>query len=293
MEAKRSIGGTKRFPRDIKWQTVEKREEENWTWKQAQAWVKKTYNIDVKENTMRTWRLWYNMKLQGFDGHSSAENHNAAKRWDTIEDKELKFGVKLGLTNQQIVECMNEDENLNNRVYTMRSIVHRKQRLGLSKTQDRPKAVERAKNFLPKDQELIQYINNNRIEVKCVECGHIKITGLNNILANNGCPMCIQTPYSYQEVYVIEFPSFGNPSVKVGISSDYLEKRKYNFPEHTTVAVYKTTFKEAREIEILITEIFGEYRTTPPELHKNGSTECYDISITNKINKTIKEQLYG
>ena len=82
---------------------------------------------------------------------------------------------------------------------------------------------------------------------------------------------------------------------KKKIKDNYIVRTKKRILRETadSEAKYKTTFKEAREIEILITEIFGEYRTTPPELHNNGSTECYDISITNKINKTIKEELYG
>lgn len=295
MLAKESLLGTKRYPRKIKWETIKKQDEEGWTLVQVDAWLKKTYNMDIPESTIIQWKYEYKALQKGILGPSSAEQRTAKrKHWTALEDNELRCGVELGLSNQQIAECMNEDEELNNRIYTLGSIIQRRHRLGLSKEIKHNKGAEqRAKDLLRKDQKLLEYINCNTIKVKCNTCTHEWFVAMQNIRKKYGCPMCVLPPNSYYELYVIEFPNFGNPSVKVGISIDYYNKRQKAFPKHKVIEVYETTFQKAKEIENLIMKQYGIYRTTPPELLNNGGTECYDISMTNKINKTIKEQLYG
>jgi len=294
MEAKKSLLGTKRYPREIKWKAVEKRNEEGWSWLELIKWLKETYDMDIPRKTAANWGYEYNMKQKGILGGSSAERSNKRKNWDAIEDNELRRRVGLGLTNGEIVESMNEDEELNNRFYTLGSIVQRKHRLGLSKEIKHNKGAEqRAKDLLRKDQKLLQYTNCNTIKVKCNTCSHEWFIEMQNLVLEKGCPACILPPNSYHEIYVIEFYNFGNPSVKVGISADYCNKRKKCFPEHKVIEVHKTTFKKAKEIENLIKEQYGIYRTTPPELQGNGMTECYDISMTNEVDKIIKEQLNG
>jgi hypothetical protein len=295
MEAKKSLLGTKRYPRKIKWEAVKKKDEEGWTSVEVSVWLKEIYDMDVPESTINQWKHEYKMLQNGILGSSSAEKRTTIrKKWDALEDNELKNGVALGLSNEQIAECMNEDQELNNRIYTLGSIIQRKHRLGLSKEIKHNKGSEqRAKDLLRKDQKLLQYINCNNIKVKCNTCSHEWMQAMQSIIQENGCPMCILPPNSYYELYVIEFPNFGNPSVKVGISIDYYNKRQKAFPEHKLIELYKITFQKANKIEKLIMKQYGIYRTTPPELHKNGSTECYDISMTNKINKTIKEKLHG
>ena len=294
MEAKNSLLGTKRYPRKIKWEAVKKKDEEGWTWVKVGVWLKETYDMDVPSSTLGQWKHEYKMLQKGMLGTSSAETPNKRKNWDAIEDNELRRGVGLGLSNEQIAECMNEDEELNNRIYTLGSIIQRRHRLGLSKEIKHNKGAEqRAKDLLRKDQKLLQYTNCNTIKIKCNTCSHEWFIEMQNLRLESGCPMCILPPNSYYELYVIEFLNFGNASVKVGISADYYNKRRKTFPEHKLIEVYKTTFQQAKDLESLIKEEYGIYRTTPPELHNNGSTECYDISMTNEIKKLIKEQLYG
>lgn len=297
MEAKRSKTGNKRYPREMKRKIVEKREEKNWTWKETQTWVKKTFNEDIPYGTINTWASWYKYEKAGITGGSSAEVPNGNCKWNQHEIQELKLGIELGLTAQEIAECMNEDEELNYRRYTVRSIEAKKLREGWTKGIVWPERVEQketAKELLKEiNMSLVKYRSAMNVEVKCNKCGYQWVRTLNTIKQKSGCPTCILPPNSYHEVYVIEFCNFGNPSVKVGISADYYNMRRKGFPEHKVIEVYPTTFKEAVEIENLTKEKYGIYRTTPPELQGNGMTECYDISQTELINETIKEQLYG
>lgn len=296
MEANRSIMGTKRYSREMKRRAVEKREENNWTWKETQDWVKKTFNQDIPYNSIIKWASWYKEEKLGLTG-SSSKKANGKRKWNQHELQELKRGVDLGLSNYEIALCMEEDPELNYRTYTVRSIISAKCKRGWTKEIYHPSSIgkkETAKELLKEmNMSLVEYTNAHHLEVKCDKCGHQWVRMLKTIKKKSGCPQCVLPPSSYHEVYLIEFPTFGNPSVKVGISADYYSMRSKSFPEHKLIEVYPTTFKKAVEIENLIKEQYGIYRTTPPELHNNGATECYDISQTEIINKTIKEQLYG
>jgi predicted Zn-ribbon and HTH transcriptional regulator len=298
MEAKRSKTGNKRYSREMKRRAVEKREENNWTWKETQAWVKKTFNQDIPYGSIIKWAGWYTDEKLGVTGGSSAEIPNGKNpNWNQHEIQELKLGIELGLTAQEIAECMNEDEELNYRRYTVRGIEAKKLREGLTKELPHPNSIGKKETVEEQleqmEMSLVKYRSALNVEVKCNKCGYQWVRGQNNIKNKAGCPTCILPPNSYHEVYVIEFCNFGNPSVKVGISADYYSMRRKSFPEHKVIEVYPTTFKEAKEIENLTKEKYGIYRTTPPELQGNGITECYDISQTELINETIKEQLYG
>ena len=66
MEANRSKFGTKRHSREMKRRAVEKREENNWTWKETQTWVKKTFNQDYK---------LHNVYLNGREPHRDGSFH--------------------------------------------------------------------------------------------------------------------------------------------------------------------------------------------------------------------------
>ena len=296
MEAKRSMTGTRRISREIKRAAVEKRLSENITWQEVVNWIYKTYKIRVAIGSTTSWTSWYREDQEGRGSHSSAEQNNGTKWWVPEEDAEVKLGDELGLTAYQIADCMNEDSELNYRNYTTCSIECRRRKLGLVKNihcAGRDKMILECKKLLMEvQQSLVEYNNAHRIRVKCNQCDYEWIKQHQHLPRKTGCPICITPPNSYQELYMIEFPNFGNPSVKSGISKDYWNSRRKTFPKHTTVEVYQTTFKAARELEILIAEKFGEYRTTPPELEGNGITECYDISQTEEINKLIKEQLH-
>jgi len=297
MEAKRSKTGLKRYPREMKRRVADRRVDNNLSLKKTQAWAKKEYGEIINLSTIGSWTEWRRAEKLGLTGGSSAEVHNSRKAWNEQELQELKLGVELGLTNEQIAQCMEEDPDLNYRKYTSASISMMKTRKGLTKNinwEKSTQAEQRAKDLLKEmEMSLVHYRNSHQIKVKCDKCGSILVKTLDHLRTRRRCSMCIIPPNSYHEIYVIEFYNFGNPSVKVGISADYYNKRRKSFPEHKVIEVYKTTFKKAKEIENLIKEQYGIYRTTPPELHNNGSTECYDISQTELIDETIKEQLYG
>ena len=300
MEAKRSKTGNKRYPREVKRRCIDYKIDKNLSYKKLQTWIKKEYGETVNLSTLRIWKLWHKNEKLGVTGGSSAEVLNAKNpNWNQHELRELKLGVELGLTDSQIAQCMEEDLELNYRKYTAGSISNVKSRHGLTKNTKHLALAKSEAKQLAKDlteemgMTLLEYKNAHRVLVKCNKCDYQWVRSLNTIKRKIGCPTCILPPSSYHEIYVIVFYNFGNPSVKVGITVDYYNKRRKDFPEHKVIEVYPTTFKEAVEIENLIKEKYGIYRTTPPELHNNGATECYDISQTEIINKAIKEQLYG
>lgn len=299
MEAKKSMAGRIIIPRHIKRAAIKKLLSENM--KQGQEfvdWVYETYQIKISAKIISSWLTWYREDQEGRSASSSVSPSSSGRPSGTVwwipeEDAEVTHGFELGLSSYQIAECMSEDEELNYRNYTTGSINSRKSILGLRKYPKPPNntVIEKTRKLLLEaGQTLVEYTSARRIRVKCNKCDHEWIKTFH--LPIRGCPTCLIPPNSYYEVYLIEFSNFGNPSVKLGISADYWNSRRKTFPEHTTVEVYQTTFQKAIEIEILVAEKFGEYRTSPPELHKNGITECYDISQTEEINKLIKEQLH-
>lgn len=298
MEVK-NANGSIAIPKHIKIKAVEKKRSENITWREVTEWLYKEYDLNMSPEHCRTLSIWYDDLKE-----NRLDKSKKPSWWTAYEEKLLLECVEAGLTRKQIVEFMADTPELTSRNYSDRAISSKLSRMNirLNKTKynkgDNLKRQQKAKEkceelIADKPMTILKYINANCITVQCDNCGHIWKTLSVNILHGYGCSTCILPPNSYHEVYLIEFPNFGNASVKVGISADYWNSRKKSFPNHTTVEVYETTFKKAKEIETFIAEKFEEYRTTPPELHDNGSTECYDISQTEKINKTIKEQLYG
>jgi len=289
--------GNIRYSRKFKQMVVEKRNKEDWNWRQAHNWVIQEYGIDIKYKTIKTWSVWYKDYSVCPASFSSANTSKVSRPppWRQREFEEVQSGIEIGLSYREIAECMNEDSDINSRYYTATGIASALARKGLNKPYNSTAIdIQECKDLL-KDagQSLVELKSTHHIKVKCNQCEYEWVKGFMNIKNRVGCIMCVIPPNSYHEVYIIEFYTFGNPSVKVGISVDYYNKRRENFPEHKVIAVYKTTYKKAKELENLIKEQYGIYRTTPPELQGNGMTECYDISMTNEINKIIKEQLNG
>jgi hypothetical protein len=289
--------GNIRYSKKFKQIVVEKKHKENWSWRQVRSWVIQEYGITIHYKTMTCWQTWYDDSSVCPASFSSANTSKVSRPppWRQWELEEVQSGKEIGLSYREIAECMNEDSELNPRHYTPNGIASALARKDLNKSYNSTAIdIQECKDLL-KDvgQSLVELKSTHCIKVKCDNCGYEWVKGFTNIKKKIGCSMCIIPPNSYHEVYVIEFYTFGNPSVKVGISVDYYNKRRESFPEHKVIAVYKTTYKKAKELENLIKEQYGIYRTTPPELQGNGMTECYDISMTNEINKIIKEQLYG
>ena len=106
----------------------------------------------------------------------SAKQNGRAKNWQPKEDVVLKQGIELGLTPSMIADCMNEDDELNYRHYTDRSIVNRKSRLGLTNPVNwafKAETILRCKKLLMEaGQSLVDYNNAHNITVKCNKCNH-------------------------------------------------------------------------------------------------------------------------
>ena len=103
MEVKKSIGGQKRYSREFKRLAVEKRRNENWTWKETIKWIEVEYNIKVPLGTVGKWGTWYTEDQEGRVGKSSSSTKNdGAKRWQPEEDDVLKECTEFGLTNNEI-----------------------------------------------------------------------------------------------------------------------------------------------------------------------------------------------
>ena len=123
---------------------------------------------------------------------NSAKQNSRAKNWQPKEDVVLKQGIELGLTPSMIADCMNEDDELNYRHYTDRSIVNRKSRLGLTNPvfsdKYRNETILRCKKLLMEEgKSLVDYNNANYMTVKCNKCNH---EWERHTLKKRGCPKC-------------------------------------------------------------------------------------------------------
>ena len=214
--------------------------------------------------------------------------------WTQEEDEFMLQLTNEGYIIADICKAMNEAFSY--RQYTYDSVKKRRQRLGKAiftkpnnpanyKT-TREDMIEEVAGILAKNSlTLIEYRNDSFIFVKCEKCGEVSKKIKPNI--GLGCKYCIKKPGDPEDLYLIEFPDFDYSSTKIGISYDY-ECRKITFPPHTKIKVYPLTYAKAKRIEDTIKEEFKEYRTDPHELFKNGSTECFDISLTQKIKERIE-----
>ena len=214
--------------------------------------------------------------------------------WTQEEDELMLQLTDEGYIIADICEVMNEAFSY--RQYTYDSVKKRRQRLGKTlyrrrnnpanyKTTREDRIEEVAKILAKKNLTLIEYQTDSFIFVKCEKCGEVSKKISPNL--HTGCKYCIKKPGEPEDLYLIEFPDFDYSSTKIGISANY-EYRKITFPSHTKIKVYHLTYAKAKRIEDIIKEEFKEYRTDPHELFKNGSTECFDISLTQKIKERIE-----
>jgi len=258
-------------------------------------WIKETHGIEIHTGTVYNWRQWAKRERKGANPEIGWADTigTAGKRWTPIEDAWLTEYFGQNLTNLQIVEEMQKNPELNFRKYTKGSIECRKARLGLKRNNksSSPETRDRMKQLLKEQNKtLINYNNALSIEVKCNHCDHQFFVSTSNIEDKYRCPVCALNPEVSQDIYIIEFPAFLDPSVKVGRTRDF-DMRAKEFPSYKFVARYGTDLKTADACEKFISEQYGLYKTYPNELHLNGITECYDISMTDQIHKSVKEFL--
>ena len=162
-----------------------------------------------------------------------ATQNRKSKNWQPEEDIELRLAQEIGLTVAQTVESMNEDDELNYRCYTRRSIEARRMTLRLGKS--RPSTLVNSKDIIMArkeslkevDQTLVEYSNALSITVKCNKCNHEWEKSTTNI--NNGCPNCSRTfvggmPSGPEPalVYLLIFPEWNKCKIgysEIGVSS--------------------------------------------------------------------------
>ena len=305
MEYEVSPIGTKLVPVKYKNEAVEKKYSTGMTWKETADWFNKKYNTELKHCHFSNWGYEYRRKQLGIVGESGKQA-GGGKRWIQAEIDFLTEAWEMDLTLDEIAILMNETPEFEGfRHYTTRSLINKLCHLGLKGkynfTAD-PKHVEKMKQIVEeRGYKMVKFVNSHHIVVECNDCGLVSKKTSDSLVKSN-CAGCVESPSSYQEVYLIEFPDFDYPSVKVGISYNFHDKsksysRSKDFPDHKLIALYETNYTTAREIEMLIKEEYGIYSTDPHELQYgngySGSTECYDISQAEAIKETIEERLNG
>ena len=106
-----------------------------------------------------------NERLKGIQ-LASAKQNGKAKWWKPEEDTALKLAQELGLTVAQTVECMNEDDELNYRCYTINSIEMRRVKLKLGKTKkwlSNDGAIMSCKKLLKKVDEIADISDSDKV----------------------------------------------------------------------------------------------------------------------------------
>ena len=161
----------------------------------------------------------------------SAKQNGKGKYWQPKEDAALMLAKEIGLTVTQTVDCMNEDPELNYRVYTRRSIDARRLRLKLGGSQKRKlddDSIMSCKKLLMKaEQSLVNYSNSHHITVKCNQCNHEWVKQSRN--CTQGCPKCSnkfvgKMPIGLEPalVYLLIFPEWDKCKIgycEIGVSS--------------------------------------------------------------------------
>lgn len=299
MELEKLPGGRLVYPDEGKKIVVKRKYEKNITWQEAAAWVNEKWEWNITDKQASTWASEYRAKEEGVG--TTGVMGRGGRRWTEAESDFLREAYSLNLPARDIAMLMNETPEFEGiRNYTTRGIIVRAQRMGLKQNpniirKDTKTKEDYEKRLASEGFTLLEYKGASYYRTKCNTCGLEKIGC--KISKKHSCIGCIEMPYSYHEIYLLKFSDFDYPSVKVGRSSDYHEKRKKGFPSHELIELWETNFTTAVAIEELIKEKYGIYSTDPHELQYgngySGSTECYDISQLEAIKETIKEKLNG
>lgn len=298
MELEKLPGGRLVYPDEGKKILVKRKYEKNITWKEAADWANEKWGWNITNKQASTWASEYRAKQEGL-GATKGQGRGG-RWWTEAESDFLREAYSLNLPVKDIAMLMNETPEFEGiRNYTTRGIIVRAQRMGLKKytiRKDTKTKEDYEKRLASEGFTLLEYKGASYYRTKCNTCGLEKIGC--KISKKHSCIGCIEMPYSYHEIYLLKFSDFDYPSVKVGRSSDYHEKRKKGFPSHELIELWETNFTTAVAIEELINKEFKKYKTHPHELQfgttaYSGSTECYDISQLEAIKETIEEKLNG
>jgi hypothetical protein len=215
-------------------------------------------------------------------------------RWSPEEDKLLKTLYLEGISVGDIAKSMKQ-EFPNRRKYSWGTCDNRIMWLNLANRDHSKRSNMIVDTAILQSRchprlKVLKADNGYNVIVECLDCNS-QLRRFTNTL-HQKCGTCENSPDTPQDLYLIEFPDFDYPSVKIGISRDYYSLRSKDLPPHNPVLVKHTIFKYAGTIEEVIKKEFEKYRTNPHELFYNGSTECFDISVTKNIKNRI-EELHG
>jgi len=299
MELEKLPSGRLVYPYKGKEIVVKRKYEKNITWQETADWVNKKWGWNITEDIARCWGSEYRAKQEGV---GPIKGNSRRRNWTEAESDFLREAYSLNLPSKDIAMLMNETPEFEGiREYTTRGIIVRAQRMGLKHNpntirKDTKTKEDYEKRLAYEGFTLLEYKGASYYKIKCNTCGFEK-RGC-KISMKHSCLGCAEMPYSYHEVYLLKFSDFDYPSVKVGRTSGYHEKRKRQFPSHELIELWETNFVTAVTIEELINKEFKKYKTHPHELRfgtssYGGSSECYDISQLEAIKETIEERLNG
>ena len=232
---------------------------------------------------------------------ASASKNGKAKKWQAKEDIELRLAHELGLTVAQTVECMNEDDELNYRHYTRRSIECRRIRLRLGKSKTwlmDDGSIESCKKLLKKvEQTLVEYSNATTVTVRCNKCNHEWVKMASTCL--NPCPKCSnkfvgKMPIGLEPalVYLLIFPEWDKCKIgycEIGVSSSPEEaihrtskRRGYPYP-YTILAYDLSTKTDAGILEQNLLNDTMESKSYIEKQEFDGYTEFRNIKVLKQL----------
>lgn len=231
----------------------------------------------------------------------SAKQNGKAIRWQPIEDASLMLAKEIGLTVPQTVDCMNEDPELNYRVYTIRSIDARRLRLKLGGSHKRKlndDSIMSCKKLLMKaEQSLVNYSNSHHITVKCNQCNHEWVKQSRN--CTKGCPKCsnkfvggLPTGPEPALVYLLAFPEWdkckpGYTKIENSLSPEeaiHKTSKNRNYPYPYTIVAYDLSTKtEAGILEQTLLKDTFDSRSFIETQEFDGHTEFRNIKVLKQL----------
>jgi translation initiation factor 2 beta subunit (eIF-2beta)/eIF-5 len=232
---------------------------------------------------------------------ASASKNAKSKNWQPEEDIELRLAQEIGLTIAQTVECMNEDDKLNYRCYTRRSIEARRIRLKLGKPikslMDEGSAMSNKYILKEVDQTLVEYFNALSMIVRCNKCNYEWVKEARAL--GNGCPKCAKgfvggMPVGPEPalVYLLIFSEWNKCKVgycEIGVSSSPEEaihktSQYRNYPYPYIIGAYDLSTKtEAGILEQTLLKNTFDSRAFIETQEFGGYTEFRNIKVLKQL----------
>ena len=242
-------------------------------------------------------------RLQHIQLAAAKRNRKGRKNWQPEEDIALKLAQELGLTVAQTGECMDEDDELNYRCYTRRSIEARRMKLRLGKSrpstlQNQDLIMARKKSLKEVEQTLVEYSNALSIIVKCDKCNHVwekTVRGVNEVCSKcsartfvGGMPIGSKPAL----VYLLIFPEWDKCKIgycEIGVSSSPEEaihktSKGRNYPSPYIIGAYDLSTKtEAGILEDRLLRDTFDSRAFIETQEFGGYTEFRNIKVLKQL----------